>query len=85
MTRTLKSLSKLKMANIFINGKPAEKFDDQGIIIERRMEDGDDLEVPELTYTPSPFREREYGMRTGRIREQSWMHSAMIWKRNGKC
>ena len=50
----------IKNGDLFINGKPADKFDDKDIIIERRMNDGDDLEVPELSYTPSPFREREF-------------------------
>lgn len=50
----------IKNGDLFINGKPADKFDDKDIIIERRMEDGDELDVPELSYAPSPFREREY-------------------------
>ena len=51
----------IKNGELFINGKPADKFDDKDIIIEKRdVDDGDILDVPELAYTPSPFREHEW-------------------------
>ncbi len=50
----------IKNGDLFINGKPADKFDDKDIIIERKMQDEDVLDVPELTYAPSPFREHEF-------------------------
>ncbi len=50
----------IKNGDLFINGKPADKFDDKDIIIERRMEDEVISDVPELTFTPSPFREHDF-------------------------
>src|SRR5664279_1672253 len=51
----------IKNGDLFINGKPADKFDDKDIIIEKRdVNDEEDIEIPELAYTPSPFRERDY-------------------------
>ena len=38
-----------------------DKFDDKDIIIEKRdLDEGDVIDIPELSYTPSPFREHEY-------------------------
>ncbi len=51
----------IKNGDLFINGKPADKFDDKDIIVEKRdLDEGDVIDVPELSYTPSPFREREW-------------------------
>ena len=51
----------IKNGDLLINGKPADKFDDKDIIIEKRDIDGDEIiEIPELSYSPSPFREREW-------------------------
>jgi serine protease Do len=51
----------IKNGELLINGKPADKFDDKDIIIERRnVDDEDILEVPELSYAPSPFRIHDY-------------------------
>jgi serine protease Do len=51
----------IKNGDLLINGKPADKFDDKDIIIEKRDIDNDDIiEIPELSYSPSPFREREW-------------------------
>ena len=51
----------IKNGELFINGKPTDKFDDKDIIIEKRdLDEGDVIDIPELSYTPSPFREHEY-------------------------
>jgi serine protease Do len=51
----------IKNGDLLINGKPADKFDDKDIIIEKRdLNDDEVLNIPELSYAPSPFREREY-------------------------
>jgi Trypsin-like serine proteases, typically periplasmic, contain C-terminal PDZ domain len=45
----------VKNGEYFINGKPLEKFDDQNIIVEKR--DVDVIAIPDIAYSPSPFRE----------------------------
>src|SRR5664279_1610555 len=46
----------IKKGDLFINGKPADKFDDKDIIIEKRdVDEGDIISMPELSYAPSPF------------------------------
>jgi serine protease Do len=51
----------IKNGELFINGKPSDKFDDSDIIIEKRDLDDIDAQVmPELSYSPSPFREHEW-------------------------
>src|SRR5260221_988044 len=51
----------IKNGDLFINGKPADKFDDKDIIIEKRdISDDEVIDIPELSYTPSPFREHEW-------------------------
>jgi serine protease Do len=47
----------VKNGEYFINGKPLEKFDDQNIIVEKRDIDVDVITVPDIVYSPSPFRE----------------------------
>ena len=47
----------IKNGEYFINGKPLEKFDDQNIIVERRDADVNVIEIPDIVYSPSPFRE----------------------------
>jgi serine protease Do len=47
----------IKNGECFINGKPLEKFDDQNIIIEKRDVDEDIVAIPDIVYSPSPFRE----------------------------
>jgi serine protease Do len=50
----------IKNGDLLINGKPADKFDDKDIVIEKRDIDNDEIiEIPELSYSPSPFRDRE--------------------------
>ncbi len=46
----------IKNGDYFINGKPLEKFDDQNVIVEKRIMDADVIDVPELSFSPSPFR-----------------------------
>lgn len=48
----------IKNGELFINGKPSDKFDDSDIIIEKRVLDEDVQEIPELSYSPSPFRDQ---------------------------
>ncbi len=47
----------IKNGEYFINGKPLEKFDDQNIIVEKKDKDDDLIVIPDIAYTPSPFRE----------------------------
>lgn len=46
----------IKNGEYFINGKPLEKFDDQNVIVEKRELDEDIVNVPNIAYSPSPFR-----------------------------
>jgi serine protease Do len=46
----------IKNGDLFINGKPVDKFDDQNLTVEKRDVDIDVIEIPELAYGPSPFR-----------------------------
>ena len=46
----------IKNGNYFINGKPLEKFDDQNIIVEKREVDENMVNIPDLAFSPSPFR-----------------------------
>src|SRR5882757_2096081 len=46
----------IKNGEYFINGKPLEKFDDQNIIVEKREMDEEVMNVPNIAYSPSPFR-----------------------------
>ena len=48
----------IKNGELFINGKPTEKFDNPDLIIEKRDLDDEDAQV--FSYSPSPFREREW-------------------------
>jgi serine protease Do len=51
----------IKNGDLLINGKPADKFDNKDIIIEQRdLNEENVIDIPELSYAPSPFREREY-------------------------
>ena len=47
----------IKNGEYFINGKPLDKFDDQNIIVEKRDADIDVINIPDIVYAPSPFRE----------------------------
>ena len=47
----------IRNGDYFINGKPLEKFDDQNIIVEKRMMDENIIEGPGEAYSRSPFRE----------------------------
>jgi serine protease Do len=46
----------IKSGSYFINGKPLEKFDDQNIIVEKREIDENMVNIPDLAFSPSPFR-----------------------------
>jgi serine protease Do len=46
----------IKNGDLFINGKPVDKFDDENLTVEKRDIDVDVIEIPELAYGPSPFR-----------------------------
>jgi serine protease Do len=51
----------IKNGDLLINGKPADKFDNKDVIIEQRdLNEDNVIDIPELSYAPSPFREREY-------------------------
>jgi serine protease Do len=52
----------IKNGEYFINGKPLEKFDDANIIVEKRDADIDVITIPEIAYSPSPFRDNEREM-----------------------
>ena len=46
----------IKNGEYFINGKPLEKFDDQNVIVEKIDRDDVIVNVPDIVYSPSPFR-----------------------------
>src|SRR5450432_1869820 len=46
----------IKNGEYFINGKPLEKFDDQNVIVEKIDRDDIIVNVPDIAYSPSPFR-----------------------------
>ena len=46
----------IKNGDYFINGKPLEKFDDRNIIVEKREIEENVINIPELSFSPSPFR-----------------------------
>jgi serine protease Do len=46
----------IKNGEYFINGKPLEKFDDQNVIVEKIDRDDVIVNIPDITYSPSPFR-----------------------------
>jgi serine protease Do len=46
----------IKNGEYFINGKPLEKFDDQNVIVEKIDRDEVVVNVPDIAYSPSPFR-----------------------------
>lgn len=50
----------IKNGEYFINGKPLEKFDDENIVVEKRDMDEDVVNVPNIIYSPSPFRVRPW-------------------------
>ena len=60
----------IKNGNYFINGKPLEKYDDQNIIVEKREVGADIIEIPEMAFSPSPFREREWDDETRGYRNE---------------
>jgi serine protease Do len=51
----------IKNGEYFINGKPLEKFDDQNVIVEKRdIGDNDIVVMPDMVYSPSPFRKNQW-------------------------
>jgi serine protease Do len=51
----------IKNGDYFINGKPLEKFDDQNVIVEKRdIGDNDIVVMPDMVYSPSPFRKNQW-------------------------
>jgi serine protease Do len=46
----------IKNGDYFINGKPLEKFDDENVIVEKREIDENIGVMPDMVYSPSPFR-----------------------------
>jgi serine protease Do len=50
----------IKNGEYFINGKPLEKFDDQNIIVEKRDIDENIVAIPDIVYSPSPFRDENW-------------------------
>jgi serine protease Do len=46
----------IKNGDYFINGKPLEKFDDENVIVEKREIDENIVVMPDMVYSPSPFR-----------------------------
>jgi serine protease Do len=50
----------IKNGEYFINGKPLEKFDDQNVIVERRDVDENVVAIPDIVYSPSPFRDENW-------------------------
>jgi serine protease Do len=51
----------IKNGDYFINGKPLEKFDDENIIVEKRdIDDNDIVVMPDMVYSPSPFRKNQW-------------------------
>lgn len=69
----------IKNGDLFINGKPVDKFDDKNIVVEQRDVEENILEVPEIAVGPSPFR-----MHRGDEERMEWEKNKMEWEKNSR-